>query len=392
MRILPRHLAYSGLAVIVLGLSVAKWFGINVPGGEFGLSRKPPDAWLLAERIRLPVGFSISLYAADLPDARMLRFTEHGDLLVSLPDSGRIMLLHRDTDGDAHPDARQDLLTGLNRPHGMDLHDGWLYVAETDAIGRIRFDSQGRRVTGMYERIASLPGEGGHWSRTLRFGPDGRMYVTAGSSCNVCQETDRRRAAMLRFNPDGGESEIYATGLRNTVGFDWRPGTDRLYGVDNGRDWLGDDFPPCELNLIEQGRFYGWPYANGNRMPDPDYGAGHRDEIRNSIAPVHAFGAHTAPLGITFLRGSHWPSEYRNAALVALHGSWNRTRKQGYEVVSLHFQPDGTISERPFVTGFEKDEEVIGRPVDVAEGPDGAIYLSDDYTGSIYKLAYRAPR
>jgi glucose/arabinose dehydrogenase len=195
---------------------------------------------------------------------------------------------------------------------------------------------------------------------------------------------------MLRLPAPGGEGELYATGLRNTVAFDWRPGTDELYGVDNGRDWLGDDFPPCELNRIERGKFYGWPYANGNRVPDPDLGRGHADEIEASIAPVHAFGAHTAPLGIVFLRSPKWRAEYRDAALVALHGSWNRSRKQGYEVVSLHFHRDGTISERPFVTGFEKDEDVIGRPVDVIEGPDGAVYVSDDYAGAVYRISDRS--
>jgi glucose/arabinose dehydrogenase len=383
-----RYLGYATLIALVLLIVGAKGLGVNLPAGAFRSAPKPVDLQLLRSRVRLPEGFSITAYARDLPDARILRVTEHGDLLVSLPDPGRVVLLERDTDGDGHPDARHDLLSGLNRPHGMDLHDGWLYVAETDAIGRIRFDAETRRIQGAYERIARLPGRGGHWSRTVRFGPDDQMYVTLGSNCNVCQEADRRRAAMLRFPPEGGEGELYASGLRNTVGFDWRPGTGQLYGVDNGRDWLGDDFPPCELNLIERGKFYGWPYANGNKVPDPDFGVGHADAIRDSVAPVHAFGAHTAPLSIIFLRASSWPAEYRNAALVALHGSWNRTRKQGYEVVSLHFQPDGSISEQKFATGFEVDEDVIGRPVDVAEGPDGAVYISDDYTGSIYRVAY----
>ena len=193
---------------------------------------------------------------------------------------------------------------------------------------------------------------------------------------------------MLRFRLDGSEGETFASGLRNTVGFDWRPGTDELFGTDNGRDLLGDDVPPCELNRIERGGAYGWPWAYGNRVPDPDLGPAHPDEVAASLGPAHAFGAHTAPLGITFLRGTHWPPAYRGAALVALHGSWNRTRKLGYEVVSLHWGGRGTISERPFLGGFELDEDVIGRPVDVAEGPDGAVYVSDDYTGTIYRVAW----
>ena len=186
----------------------------------------------------------------------------------------------------------------------------------------------------------------------------------------------------------GSGEEIYASGLRNTVGFDWRPGTEELYGTDNGRDLLGNDFPPCELNRIQRGGFYGWPYANGDQVLDPDLGAGHEDRVRASIAPVHAFRAHVAPLGITFVRGDKVPPDYRGAALVALHGSWNRSEKDGYEVVSLHWNERGEITERPFATGFEVDEDVIGRPVDVAEGPDGAFYISDDFAGSIYRVVY----
>jgi glucose/arabinose dehydrogenase len=386
MKTFMRPLVYAGIVLLAFLLLLTRCVVINVPIGSHDA---PPSERVLRERLRLPEGFRISIYADDLPGARVLRFTEKGDLLVSLPRSGRIVLVERDHDGDGRPDGRRDLLSGLNRPHGMDLHEGWLYVAETDAVGRIRFNAKERAVQGQFQYVVSgLPGGGNHWSRTVRFGADGWMYVTVGSSCNVCAEKDVRRAAMLRYRADGSGGEIFATGLRNTVGFDWRPGTDEVYGVDNGRDLLGDDFPPEELNRIERGRFYGWPYANGNRVPDPDFGAGHGDKVQASTPPAYELRAHTAPLSIAFLRGSHWPAEYRGAALVALHGSWNRSRKQGYEVVSLHFDGDGKISERPLVTGFEKNEDVIGRPVDVVEGPDGAIYVSDDYTGSIYRVSY----
>jgi glucose/arabinose dehydrogenase len=265
-------------------------------------------------------------------------------------------------------------------------------VAETDAVGRIRFDAATGRVRGQYEYVVTgLPGGGNHWSRSLRFGPDGGLYLAVGSSCNVCEEEDLRRAALLRFRPDGSGAEIYASGLRNTVGFDWQPGTGYLYGADNGRDLLGDDLPPDEINRIERGGFYGWPYAYGERVRDPDLGEAHGDRIRASLPPVQQLPAHAAPLGLAFLRGGGWPADYRGAALVALHGSWNRTRKQGYEVVSLHFRADGGIERRPFITGFEINDDVIGRPVDIVEGPDGAVYLADDYAGSIYRIRYAAP-
>lgn len=392
MKRLARDLGYLGylaFAGIILWALLPERFAVNMPLALFGWGNDPPAAAVLSERISLPQDFSITLYASELPGARMLRFTETGDLLVSLPRAGRIVLLERDADGSGRPDGRRDLLNGLKRPHGIDLHDGWLYVAETTAVGRIRFDATKKTTFGEFERIVTtLPGGGGHRTRTLRFGPDGWMYVSVGSSCNACEEANPRRAAMLRFRPDGSEGEIYATGLRNSVGFDWHPGTAQLYGTDNGRDFLGDDLPPCELNRIERGKFYGWPYAHGHQVPDPDFGEDNEEKVRDSVPPAHNFSAHTSPLGIAFLNGTGLPETYRSAALVALHGSWNRTEKSGYEVVSLHFDRSGKITERKFATGFEVDEDVIGRPVDVAEGPDQAIYISDDFTGSIYRVVY----
>lgn len=389
MRTVSRGLLHLSVAAVFLWLLWPERFTVNMPSAIGGWFRSAPTTGALRNRIRLPEGFSIALYASGLTDARMLRFTEAGDLLVSLPRSGRIVLLERDSDADGRPDGRQDLLAGLNRPHGLDLHEGWLYVAETSALGRVRFDEKARNVSGSFERLAVLPVGGQHWTRSVRVGPDGWVYVSVGSSCNACREEDPRRSALLRFRPDGTSRQIYATGLRNTVGFDWRPVQNELYGADNGRDFLGDDFPPCELNRIEHGKFYGWPYANGDKAPDPGLGAGNEDEVRESVPPVHNFGAHTAPLGLSFIHGNGLPPGYQGAALAALHGSWNRTEKAGYEVVSLHFDATGKITERKFATGFEQDEEVIGRPVDVAEGPDGAVYISDDYGGNIYRVSYR---
>jgi glucose/arabinose dehydrogenase len=383
------------LAVLVVGAAchylLPERFAVNAPIRHllFGTGRAAPSADAVGELLSVPEGFTIELWAEGIPNARFLRVTSAGDLLVTTPRSGRVLLLERDADDDGWPDGRRVLLEGLDRPHGLDLHDGWLYVGETGAIARVRFDAASRQVDGAIERIVSdLPAGGNHWTRTIRFGPDGWLYVSIGSSCNVCIETDPRRAAIVRYRADGSGEELVASGLRNSVGFDWHLDTGALYATDNGRDLLGDDFPPCELNRIVPGGFYGWPFANGERVPDPDFGEGRDAEIRDSIPPVHSFGAHTAPLGIHFVRGDHWPPAYRNAAIVALHGSWNRTKKDGYEVVSLHWRPDGNVEERPFATGFLRDdEEVIGRPVDVTEGPDGALYLSDDYGGAIYRIA-----
>ncbi len=366
-------------------------FAVNAPLAHmlFGRGSDPPPEGEFQRRVRVPDGFSIGIYADGLVSPRLLRVTPAGDLLVSTPRTGAIVRLDADADGDGRADGVHTVIDGLNRPHGLDFHGDWLYVAETDAVGRVRFDPETGSANGSFERVVTgLPGGGTHWTRTLHFGPDGWMYVSVGSSCNACEEADPRRAAILRFRPDGSGEEIYATGLRNPVGFAWRPGTDELYATDNGRDLLGDDFPPCELNRVARGGFYGWPYANGDRHPDPNLGRGREARIAESIPPVHGFRAHNSPLGIEFIRGRHLPAAYRGAALVALHGSWNRTRKDGYKVVSLHWNAAGAIDERDFATGFELDEDVIGRPVDVAEGPDGALYISDDYAGAIYRVVY----
>ncbi len=370
----------------------------------------PPSTSAIGRRFALPEGYSVELFADAVPNARFLRFSPGGSLVVSQPRRGQLLHLLRDADGDGRSDGQQVLLAELDRPHGIDFHDGHLYVGEASAITRVPIRETGPdtlEVSAAPTRIAEgIPEGGNHWSRSLRFGPDDKLYLSVGSSCNVCEEEDPRRAALLRFEADGSGEEIFASGLRNSVGFDWRPGTQELYATDNGRDLLGDDFPPCELNLIERDRFYGWPYANGDNRPDPDFGAGHAAEIARSTAPVHHFRAHNAPLGITFLRHPGVPESMRGAALVALHGSWNRSTLDGYKVVSLHWReastasrsssadpsepPDrrGAIEERDFLTGFERDEDVIGRPVDVAEGPDGAIYVSDDYAGVIYRIRH----
>ena len=383
--------AWIAAALLTSGCSLLpEEYSFNAPVGNtlFGSGTDAPSAALVDVRIRPPEGFRVSVFADGVPNARLLRFTPSGDLLVSQPRRDRVVLLHRDEDGDGRADGKQVLLDDLDLPHGIDVHDGWLYVGEAGAIGRVRFDAEARALDGEFERIVTgLPEGGNHWTRTVRIGPDGALYVSVGSSCNVCEEEDARRAAMLRFAPDGSGGEIYATGLRNSAGFDWRPQTGELFATDNGRDLLGDDFPPCELNRIERGGFYGWPYANGDNVIDPNLGAGNEARIATAIPPVHGFRAHNAPLGITFVRGTAAPG-FRGAALVALHGSWNRTRKDGYKVVALHWRPGGAIAERDFLVGFEENEDVIGRPVDVAEGPDGAFYVSDDYAGVIYRVAW----
>ena len=339
--------------------------------------------------IKVDNGYVISLFADGLDNPRFMAPTSQGDLIVADPGMGAVLLLRKDEDGDGLADTQIELLTGLNRAHDIALWQGWLYVAETDAISRIRFDAESGAVHGQREIVvAGLPGGGNHWTRTIAFGPDGWLYLSLGSSCNVCIENDTRRAAISRYHPDGSGAQLYATGLRNSVGFDWSPSDGQLYATENGRDWLGDNFPPDELNHIVQGGFYGWPYSNGDDVADPDFG-GQLPAGVNPISPVHGFAAHNAPLGMTFLRSENQPSSFQNAALVALHGSWNRSTKDGYKVVSLHWNEDGSITERDFVSGFLQDDAVSGRPAGLVEVEDGSIYLSDDFGGKIYRIRPR---
>lgn len=345
---------------------------------------------ILRQRYKVPEGFTLELYVADLPQGRFLRITPAGDLLVSRPHAGDILLLRSDANGDGSPDARETLIAGLHRPLGMDISGDWLYIAESNRISRIRFDSDTGTVNGdLQPLVEDLTDNGNHWSKTIRIGQDQKLYLAQGSTCNICVEDDPRRATMMRFELDGSQPEIIATGLRNSVGFDWAPWNGFMYATDNGRDLLGDDTPPCELNRIEPGSFYGWPYYYGDNVPDPDMEKDPLAGQRAPTAPAHKFRAHNAPLGMTFLNTNNLPPEYRHSALAALHGSWNRSSPDGYKVVSLHWTADG-IEERDFLTGFNRDGEISGRPVDVTQGPDGAIYVSDDYAGAIYRISYGA--
>jgi glucose/arabinose dehydrogenase len=379
------------VALCVVAIVGLLWFGPVAISDKgvllntlLGRSVAAPTSDVIRSQLHVPKGFKLELFADDLSGARMLQTTPQGDVLVSIPRSGQIVWLAADRNGDGRSDNRHVLIDNLNRPHGLDIHDGWLYVGEHDAVGRVKLDASHSKLDGTYERIVpGLSAEGNHWSKTVRVGPDGFLYLAQGSTCNVCIEADPRRAALMRFRLDGLDGQIIANGLRNSVGLDWSPWDKVLYATENGRDLLGDDSPNEELNLIVPGGFYGWPYVHAFGVVDPEFGSDQAQRIAQSIAPAHGFRPHNAPLGLKFL--NHPASGYERSALVALHGSWNRSTPDGYKVVSLHFGVDGKIEERDFLTGFIGDEGIIGRPVDIAESGD-AIYVSDDYAGAIYRI------
>lgn len=340
----------------------------------------------LPHPISLPEGFEISLYASGLEGVRMMALSPQGELTVTQPRAGRVLILP-DRDGDGKSDRTVVFAQGLDRPHGLAWRDGDLYVAETGAVVRLR-DADGDRIAETKQTLTrDLPAGGMHWTRTLGFGPDGKMYVSAGSSCNVCVEEDRRRAAIMRFQPDGSDLEIFARGLRNAVGFAWHPETGKLWATENGRDRLGNDLPPDELNQVEFGKHYGWPYCYGDRQPDPAHDEA--DFCAQSEPMALGFQAHSAPLGMTFYTGKQFPAEYRGDAFVAFHGSWNRDEPTGYKVVRVRFENGKPTRYEDFAKGWLRGRSSWGRPVDVLVAPDGSLFVSDDSGGRIYRIRYK---
>ena len=369
-----RRIAAAIAAVVVL-TAAAFWFYL----GPFnGPSRPPPrDQWeaLIRERIKVPEGYSLEIHARDLGSPRLMQMTAPGDLVVSGYRNGDLLLVKKDGDGDGRSDGTVTLRRGMNGPHGLLLEDGTLFVAEEARV--LKFDFDGTALSNESVILDGIP-EGGHASRTLGRGPDGFLYLAIGSSCNSCIEDHPWRAAMLRFK-EGEAPEIFASGLRNTVGFDWQPGTNALYGVDNARDNLGDDIPDDEVNRIEPGKHYGWPFVHGNGVEDPDLFAS-RPAGFEPVRQFHGLGGHVAPLSIRFLKGEP------TVALIAEHGSWNRTKKAGYRIIRLDFS-DNPPRETVFLSGCEENDQVICRPVDILEAGDGSLYVTDDYAGAVYRIA-----
>jgi glucose/arabinose dehydrogenase len=337
--------------------------------------------------IALPPGFVIHVFVQGLDDPRMLAIGPDGALYVAERGAGRILRLP-DQDGNGLPDTQQVVAQGLNAPSSLAFYqDGSLYVAETRRILRLsQPDAQG-----IFQKqdviVDGLP-SGGHSTRTVLFSPDySTLFVSIGSSCNVCVESDQRRAAIMAYNPDGSQARLYARGLRNAVGITFRPGTDELWATNNGRDLLGDDLPPETINLVEQGDDFGWPGCHAGRIIDLKFGG--LQGCRGVKAPVVEMQAHSAPLGLTFYQGSQFPQAYHGDLFVAFHGSWNRSVPTGYKLVRIPMQGGSPGAVQDFATGWLlADGSNWGRPVDVITGSDGSLYLSDDAGGKIYRIFY----
>ena len=277
---------------------------------------------------------------------------------------------------------------GLNEPNGVALRDGALYVAESSRV--IRYDNIEDRLKNPPEPVVvsdNFPRQSGHEWKYLRFGPDGKLYVPIGAPCNICEPPDKRQASIARMNADGSDFEIFARGVRNSVGFDWHPDTHQLWFTDNGRDLLGDDLPSDELNFApEIGMNFGFPYCHQGDLPDPTFGKKH--PCSEFVPPAAKLGPHVASLGMRFYTGNMFPSEYKNQIFIAEHGSWNRSIPIGYRVARVRLEGNRVVEQNIFAEGWLQGGEAWGRPVDVLVMPDGALLVSDDRAGAIYRISY----
>ncbi|RCH54947.1 sorbosone dehydrogenase family protein [Mucilaginibacter hurinus] len=369
-----------------------------------------------------PEGFMVSLFADSLRNPRNIYVARNGDIFVSeanteakgikkvgaaikgvaksqnLGESANDILLFRDVNGDGKPDLKTVFLTGLNQPYGMLVLGNWFYVANTDGIWRYSYKKGQTKINEPGEMILSLPAGGynNHWTRNLIANRDGsKIYIAVGSGSNVGEhgmENEKRRANILEINPDGTGEIIFAAGLRNPVGMDWEPGTQKLYTVVNERDKLGDGLVPDYLTGVQKNGFYGWPYAYFGTHEDPSFkGKKDTELIRNTITPDLALGSHTASLGMAFYTGNKFPAKYQGGAFISQHGSWNSSQLVGYKVLYVPFKSGKPLGDtEDFLTGFIADPEkgeVYGRPVDVAILKDGSILVTDDTSNRIWRVS-----
>jgi glucose/arabinose dehydrogenase len=345
---------------------------------------------MLLTAIQLPPGFTIDVYADGVPGARSLALSPSGVLFVGTRQAGRVYAV-LDQNQDMRADRVVTIADGLDMPNGVALWHGDLYVAEVHRI--LRYPQiESRLGTPVQPEVVydAFPNDRHHGWKFIRFGPDGMLYVPVGAPCNVCRSENPIYATITRMNPDGSGFEIFAHGVRNTVGFDWHPVTGELWFTDNGRDWLGDDQPPDELNRAgAKGLHFGFPFCHGGVLPDPEFGT--PQSCAQYTPPAARLDAHVAALGMRFYTGHMFPEPYLNQIFIAEHGSWNRSHKSGYRITLVRLEDNRVLSYQPFAQGWLMGESAWGRPVDVEVMADGSLLVSDDQNGVIYRISYKAP-
>lgn len=385
-----RYFRFSVLALILLGLSCngkkEKQASTTNQSEDVAMSTSMP-----LHRLKLPEGFKISVFAEGVDGARSMAMGDNGTLFVGTRNENKVYVI-QDDNGDYLADRIEVLDSTLEVPNGIAFKDGDLYVAEVNRLLRYQDIEQNLDNPPTPEIIYDdYPTEFHHGWKYIAFGPDGKLYVPVGAPCNICESSgeDERYATITRMDSDGSNREIYAKGVRNTVGFTWHPETSDMWFTDNGRDMMGDDIPPCELNMISQaGQHFGYPYCHGGSVKDPEFG----DQFPCSdfVSPVQPLGAHVAPLAVKFYRGNMFPDEYRQYAFIAEHGSWNRSKKVGYRISLVKLQGNEAVSYETFIDGWLDDstQEQFGRPVDILFLEDGSMFISDDYGDAIYRVWY----
>lgn len=367
---------------IVKGISSGLIFHPKAYSGAF----LPSDEGIRLDAVRLPPGFSIDLYAGGIKNARSLAQSDAGVIFVGNRSEDKVYALV-DNDSDYKADEKIVIAEGLNMPNGVAFKDGALYVTELSRV--LRFDNIDERLKNPPEPVVvydGFPGDTHHGWKFTAFGPDGKLYVPVGAPCNVCERGDPY-ASITRINPDGTGFEIIARGVRNTVGFDWHPETGVLWFTDNGRDWMGDDKPPDELNRApEPGMHFGFPYCHGEGIKDPKYGD--RDCGRFQ-APEIELGPHVAALGMRFYTGDMFPQKYRNNIFIAEHGSWNRSVPIGYRITLVTLEGSQAVKYEVFAEGWRHEGNTWGRPVDLLVLSDGSLLVSDDKAGAVYRIFFK---
>jgi len=382
-----RNISLILFALIAILITATFYYGI-----------KPSVKSETLSEIELPQGFRIDSFAENIagsslsypgqnPGPRMMLLKD-GVLFVTVPKMGRVVALP-DRNNDKKSDETIIFIDNLNNPHGIDYYEGWFYIAEENRVIRVK-DNDNNFIADMDTievLIDNLPA-GGHSTRTLKI-HNNSLFVSIGSSCNVCIEENERRAAILKCTLEGKDCKVFAKGLRNAVGMVVHPVTGQIYATENGRDYLGDDLPPDEINIIEEGKNYGWPICYGKNIHDTDFDK--NVYIRNPCMEPYEtqslidLQAHSAPLGLAFYYGDNFPQEYRGNLFVAFHGSWNRKVPTGYKIVSIDMKD---YSVKDFATGWLNSSNVLGRPVDIIIAGDGSLFVSDDNAGKIYRIFY----
>ena len=377
--------------ILVLTLSGCKQKEAEKAQEEVMVEYDEAESSLPIDRLNLLPGFRVEVYADSIDGARSMAMGDNGTLFVGTRNENKVYAI-QDRDRDFRADRVIELDTTLEVPNGIAYRNGSLYVAE---VGRmLRYDSIENKLQNPPKPVVvydDYPTEFHHGWKYIAFGPDDKLYVPVGAPCNICDSTsaDKRYATITRMDPDGSNREIYAHGVRNTVGFTWHPETQEMWFTDNGRDMMGDDVPPCELNKItEAGQHFGYPFCHGVTVKDPEFGD--QRPCSDFVPPVQPMGAHTAPLGVKFYTADMFPGKYKDYAFVAEHGSWNRSKKVGYRISLVELQDGEAVGYTTFIDGWldEPSQEQFGRPVDILFLEDGSMLISDDYGDAIYRVTY----